>query len=178
MSTLLTILAAIASIIVLMLVAALFVKKKYAINRSITINKPVQQVFDYIRIQRNQEKYSKWVMTDPDKKVETRGTDGTKGFVYAWNGNKRAGEGEVEIMGIEEGKRVDTEVRFIRPFTSSAQIYMTTTPAGNEQTKVEWGFDSEMKYPLNLMLVMMGMEKLLGRDMEVSLNNLKQILEA
>ena len=44
-------------------------------------------------------------MVDPDMKREFKGMDGTVGFIYAWNGNKRAGEGEQEIKTIEEGKK-------------------------------------------------------------------------
>jgi len=177
MNILLTILIVIVALIVLILIIGLFTKRRYAVSREIVINKPVQEVFDYVRLQKNQEQFNKWVMTDPEKKVEIRGTDGTVGSIYAWNGNKQAGEGEVEIMQIRENQQIDTEVRFVRPFTSSANITLTTTPVSPDQTRINWGFTSAMKYPMNIMLVLMGMEKLLGRDMEKSLGNLKKILE-
>jgi hypothetical protein len=49
-------------------------------------------------------------------KKEFRGTDGTDGFVYAWDGNKNAGSGEQEIKRITDGDRIDLEIRFARPF--------------------------------------------------------------
>jgi uncharacterized protein YndB with AHSA1/START domain len=177
MNIILTILIVIVSLIVLLLIIGLFTKKRYAVSREIVIDKPVAQVFSYLRLQKNQEQFNKWVMTDPGKKVEMRGTDGTVGSVYAWNGNKQAGEGEVEIIRLIENQQIDTEVRFVRPFTSSANITLITTPVSADQTRINWGFTSAMKYPMNIMLVLMGMEKLLGRDMETSLGNLKKILE-
>jgi hypothetical protein len=177
MNILITILAVIGGIIALLLLVAAFVRKKYSVERSIIINKPSTEVFDYVRHIKNQDYYSKWVMTDPNMKKSFRGTDGTVGFVYAWNGNKQAGEGEQEIVRIEEGKRVDTEVRFIRPFAAVGQTPMTLEPQSSNQTKVRWGMSSEMKYPMNIMLVLFGLENALGKDLEISLNNLKNILE-
>lgn len=36
-------------------------------------------------------------MLDPNMEKEFKGTDGTVGFIYGWNGNKEGGEGEQEI---------------------------------------------------------------------------------
>jgi len=177
MNVLITTLAVLGSLIALFFFVALFIKKEYTISREIIISRPVREVFDYVRIQKNQEAYNKWVMTDPAKKIELHGTDGTPGFVYAWNGNKQAGEGELEILRIKELESVDTEVRFVRPFPSSAQISMKTFPEAGGRTRVTWGFKSAMKYPMNLILVLMGLEKVLAKDMDTSLGNLKRILE-
>lgn len=167
----------IAVLVVLFLVAALFAKKEYTIERAITINQFKPEVFNYIRFLKNQDHYSKWVMTDPAMKKEFRGTDGTIGFVYAWDGNKKAGKGEQEIKQINEGK-LDLEIRFMRPFEGRADVYMATKhiPGGHShQTRVTWGMKGRSKYPMNLMTAMMG--KMLGKDLETSLSNLKNILE-
>ena len=60
---------------------------------------------------------------------------------------------------------------------SKAKAYMTTDSIGTTQTRVTWGFDSAMKYPMNLMLLFMNMDKMIGADFEIGLNNLKAILE-
>ena len=74
----------------------------------------------------NQDNFNKWTMMDPNMKRSFRGTDGTVGFVYAWDGNKRAGKGEQEITKITEGKRLDIEVRFERPFKAISSTPFTT----------------------------------------------------
>jgi hypothetical protein len=106
-----------------------------------------------------------------------KGTDGTEGFIYGWNGNKKAGEGEQEIKKIVDGKQIDTEIRFVRPFAGIANASMTTQTAQGGQTKVQWSFQSEMKYPMNVTLLFMDIEKFLGSDLEISLANLKRNLE-
>jgi hypothetical protein len=76
-----TILGIFAGIIVVVLVLALIAPKAYNVNRSIIINAPRQQVFDYIKYLRNMDHYSKWVMTDPNKRMTYTGTDGTEGLM-------------------------------------------------------------------------------------------------
>ena len=76
-------------IVAIPLIIALFVKKEYSIEREITINKPQQEVFSYVKYLKNQDNYSKWVMTDPAMKKDFRGTDGTEGFVYAWDSKNK-----------------------------------------------------------------------------------------
>ncbi|SFE96477.1 Polyketide cyclase / dehydrase and lipid transport [Chitinophaga sp. CF118] len=175
MSIIITILGIIIALIVLLLIVALFIKKKYTIEREIVINKPKQEVFNYIRMLKNQDYFSKWVMTDPNMKKEFKGTDGTVGFVYAWEGNKQAGKGEQEITKIMEGERLDVEVRFKKPFEAIAQTPFTTSAVTENQTKLTWGMSSEMKYPMNIMCLFT--DNMLGKDLELSLANLKNILE-
>jgi len=178
MNIITTILLSIAGLIALLLIIALFTKKEYSLHREISINKTKQEVFNYIKLLKNQDHYSEWVMTDPAMKKEYRGTDGTIGFIYAWSGNNKAGQGEQEIKTIKDNERIDMEVRFVRPFKGISDTYMTTV-ADNlpDKTKVKWGFSSKMNYPLNIMLLFMNMDKLLGNDIEISLGNLKAILE-
>ena len=175
MNALKIVLLIIAIIIAIPLIVALFIKKEYLVEREITINKPTAEVFDYIRHLKNQDYYSKWVMTDPNMKKYYRGTDGTVGFVYGWNGNDKAGEGEQEIKAIKENESLDVEVRFQRPFKNTASTPMTVQSISPSQTKVVWGMKGENKYPLNFMnLFVPGM---LGKDLDISLKTLKGILE-
>ncbi|WP_146902006.1 SRPBCC family protein [Adhaeribacter aerolatus] len=175
MKMLLNILIGVAGFIALLLILALFVKKEYTVARQIIINKPQGEVFAYIRHLKNQEHYSKWVMADPDMKKTYRGTDGTPGFVYAWNGNDKAGQGEQEIKHITENEKLEIEIRFIRPFAGVAQVPMTTETVSPTQTKVTWGMTGGNPYPLNLMHLFT--DNLLGKDLEISLATLKQVVE-
>ena len=156
-------------------IVALFVKKEYTVEREIIINKPRAQVFDYVKYLKNQDHYSKWVRIDPHLKKAYRGTDGTVGFVYAWDGNKQAGKGEQEIKNITAGERVEVEVRFIKPFAGTATAPIVTEAVSAKSTKVRWGMRGENKYPLNFMNLFIG--NMLGKDLETSLTTLKSVLE-
>ncbi|GHN02718.1 hypothetical protein WSM22_42070 [Cytophagales bacterium WSM2-2] len=172
---LLIILYVLAGILALFLVIALLMRKEYTINREVIIDAPSQKVFDYLKQLKNQDNFNKWVMVDPDMKREFKGIDGTVGFIYGWNGNKKAGEGEQEIKAIIEGKKIDTEIRFVRPFPGVAFANLATDSISESQTKVTWSNASAMKYPMNIMVPMI--EKMLAKDMDASLSTLKGILE-
>src|SRR5690554_6331855 len=91
-------------IIAFPLVLALFVENEYAVEREITINRPKQEVFAYIKYLKNQDNFSKWAKMDPAMKKTYKGTDGTVGFVSAWESEQDdVGKGEQEIKIITEG---------------------------------------------------------------------------
>ena len=164
-------------LIAALLVAGLFILKGMKATREIVINKPNEEVFNYIKQLKNQQNYSKWATMDPDIKNEFTGIDGTIGFVNSWVGNKKVGQGEQEIKGIEEGKQLITELRFIKPFKSVAKSTMNTASVNENNTKVSWGFEGQMNYPLNVMKLFMNMEKSIGDDFSIGLANLKAVLE-
>lgn len=172
------ILIAVVILIGIPLVVALFVKKDYAVEREIVINKPKQEVFDYIKYMKNQDNFSKWNMMDPNSKRSYTGTDGTVGFIYAWEStNKHVGKGEQEIVKIVDGDRIDMKLRFKVPFEAQDDAYMKTEAVSPTQTKVKWGFSGSFPYPMNIMSLFFNMDKEVGGDLEVGLSNLKKLLE-
>ena len=161
----------------LLLLAGLFISKDLQANKEIVINKPVDEVFGFIKYLKNQQLYSKWAALDDDMKNEYNGIDGQPGFVNHWVGNKKVGEGEQEITAIEEGKAIYTDLRFIKPFKSFAKVKMTAEAIDASSTKVSWGFQSKMNYPLNIMKLFMNMNEMIGKDFSTGLANLKNLLE-
>jgi hypothetical protein len=175
MNIIITILLIVISIIVLLLVIAFFMKKEHYVKREINIHAPQQKVFDYIRLLKNQDHFNKHAMAAPDRKREFKGTDGTPGYIYSWSGNKEAGEGEKEIKAIIEGKRIEMEIRFVKPMAATASIIMDTESLSATETKVGWSNAGVLKYPVNILIPIM--EKSVAKDMDSSLITLKNILE-
>lgn len=175
MNIIITILLVIAGIIAFLLIIGLFMKKQHYVSRNIIINAPLKKVFDYIKLLKNQDEFNKHAMAGPDRIREFKGTDGTVGYIYAWSGNKDAGEGEKEIKNIIEGKKIEMEIRFIKPMRVSADIILETESLPGDQTKLSWSNAGTLKYPFNIMIPMM--EKHVSKDMDTSLSTLKTILE-
>ncbi len=166
------------SLVALFLIIALFVEKDYHVERSVIVNKPREEVFDYLKYLKNQDEFSVWAAMDPNMKKTYKGTDGTIGFVSAWDSQKEdVGAGEQEIVGITQGKRIDYELRFKRPMESVCDAYMTTTGESNNSTSVTWGIKGSTPYPFNFFMLFMNMDEMLGKDLDEGLNNLKQKLE-
>ena len=165
-------------IVAIVLVAAYFMPKNYAIEREITINKPVDTVFNYVKYLKNQNQFSVWANIDPKMKSTYKGIDGTVGSISAWESEvKEVGVGEQEITNITEGKRIDFALRFKKPMEDTAVGFMSTESVSGNQTKVKWGISGVMPYPMNIMLPMMKMDQMIGNDLQKGLENLKDKLE-
>lgn len=171
------ILIIILAIIAIPFVLAIFKPEEYTIEREIMIGRPKADVFNYVKLLKNQDHYSKWVMTDPAMRKDFTGTDGTVGFIYAWDSeNKQAGKGEQEITRLTDD-RMDTEVRFEKPFTGVAHPSVVTEALSPTQTKVTWIFKGTCNYMMRVMHILLNLKKVLGKDMQTSLVTLKNILE-
>lgn len=175
MNILITLLLAVAGIIILLLILALFMKSKHYVKREVIIGATRQQVFDYIKLLRNQDTFNENAKAGAGRKRHYKGTDGTVGFVYAWSGDKDAGEGEKEIMAITEGESIEMEIRFVKPMIATARIIMGTEPLSAGRTKVYWSNAGTLKYPLNALIPMV--ERSVAKGMDSSLSALKDILE-
>ncbi|MCW3103338.1 MAG: GCN5-related N-acetyltransferase [Bacteroidetes bacterium] len=164
-----------AGIVAVIVILAIVAPTTFSIEREILINKPKAEVFAYVRSLKNQNNWSVWAMKDPAIRNEFRGTDGTVGFVNAWEGNKNVGKGEQEIKKIVEGERMEFELRFEKPFKTTNDAYIVTEAVSANQTQVRWGFRGESPRPLNIMT--MFMKGMLAKDFDAGLRNLKNIVE-
>jgi len=172
------VLIGVVSLVALILIIAMLTKKDYGVIREVIISKPKSVVFEYVKLLQNQDNFSVWANKDPEMKKDFRGTDGTVGYVSSWESQmKDVGKGEQEIKKIVDGERIDYELRFIKPFASTSFAYITFEGISETQTKVAWGFTGKMNYPMNLLLLTMDMEGMIGKDFQDGLNKLKAILE-
>lgn len=168
-----------AGIIGILIILALLAPKKYHMHRSIEINKPTPEVYQYLKMTKNQDDWSPWKRRDPDMKQSYTGEDGTVGFAAKWDSDhKQVGSGEQEIVGLTENKRVDSHLRFLKPWKSESDAYIETQDLNNGSTKVVWGFSGVNKVPMNIMMLFYNMDKAVGKDFEEGLSELKKILES
>lgn len=168
----------IAAVIALLLILAALQSNWFAISRDITIHRPLEQVFDYARHIRNMESYNKWVMTDPNQKTSLSGKDGEVGFVYAWDSaNKNAGKGEQEIKQIVPNQKIHLEIRFEKPFKGVSEAILATERIAAGQTKVTYTFQGAKNFGMKIAHMLFGLEKVLGKDLDATMKNLKAQLE-
>ncbi|WOD44254.1 SRPBCC family protein [Hwangdonia lutea] len=165
-------------LLAIILLLALIAPKTYEVNRSVMINKPVSDVFEYIKYIKNQNEWSPWKKKDPNMKQEFVGTDGEVGFISKWEGNKDVGTGEQEIIGVEHNQQLTSELRFFKPWKSVSKAYIKVTEIETNQTNVTWGFTGNNPIPMNIFMLFFNFEKSVGKDFEEGLESLKQILES
>lgn len=176
MNIVLLILLILGGLIALLLIIALLIPRTYTVTRSIVINRPRMEVFNYARMLKNQEQYSVWVMRDPDVQIVYTGADGTVGAMSSWKSDDRnVGIGEQEIRKISEGESIEVEIRFKKPMESTGFGATTLSDAGQGATSISSRFYGRSKFPFNLINPML--DKMLGKDMLQNLHNMKNNLE-
>lgn len=160
----------------LIVILSIIGPKHYDVSRSIEISKPKAEVFEYLKYLKNQQKWSPWDKKEPDMEKSFTGTDGEVGAISYWKG-KKVGEGEQEITKIVEGERMEGELRFIKPFKSTSDCYLIAEEISPKGTKVTWGFKGRNVFPMTIMALFMNMDKMVGKDFEEGLSDLKVVLE-
>ncbi len=171
-----TALIIIGAVALLLFVIHLLMGKEMRIVKYTTVNRPVKDIFEYIKITKNQDYFSTWNMTDPGMKKEYQGVDGEVGFIYKWDSeNKNVGAGEQEIIKIQEGKSIIYDLRFIRPMKNVASSSFELSAENADQTKLTWIFSGPTRFPMSIMKPVF--QRMLGKDLEKGLANLKTILE-
>ena len=148
--------------------------KEMIVEKSIIIDKSSQEVFNLLRITKNQENFSAWNMKDPNKETTSTGTDGTVGFIYTWNSNS-VGAGSQKITRIIEGELIEYDLLFERPMKNTGKSKFVIQPLSSNQTKVTWTFLGPTKFPMSLFKGLI--QKMLGKDIMESLETLKVLLE-
>ncbi len=169
------ILSGILILLVLLAIIAAFLPKDYSASTTTTINKPKSVVMDYIKILKNQEQYSIWVMADPNLKPEITGIDGTVGAKQSWNStSNEVGEGSQTITALTDD-RMDVDLHFVRPMKGEAKASNILKAIDSTHTELTSEFYGTNKWPFNIMNFF-GKKMIIDAETK-NLKNIKDILE-
>lgn len=148
----------------------------YEVTRSTTIDADPAVVHGLLNDFHEWRTWSPWEDLDPDLKRTYTGPDSGVGAHYAWSGNRKAGEGSMVITS-ETPLEVDVKLDFLKPFAATNQVQFILTPTGGG-TKVEWRMEGEQKGFWGFVGRFMNMDKLVGKDFERGLAQLKAAAES
>jgi len=162
-------------LVVLLLIVALFVPKKFSYEKSVTINAPIDSVWKNVNSLSALDKWSPWNDHDPQMKKELTGMDGTVGAMQSWE-SSIVGTGSQTIATIEKPTLLETQLNFYKPHKSHGKAYVKLVAEGTG-TKATWGMIGKMPYPMNLMHLFMNMDKMMGKDWDNGLSKLKKLSE-
>ncbi|MCF8372948.1 MAG: SRPBCC family protein [Bacteroidales bacterium] len=166
----------IAGLVLLILILGMIAPSEFAVSRDIVVNKPQKAVWDSLISLKEQQEWSVWGTRDPNMRTEFKGTDGEVGAIHLWFGNKQVGEGEQELTKLVPMTRVESELRFLKPWKATNMGYFDLKAEGNG-THVTWGFSGKSKFPMSIMMLFMNMDKAIGKDFEEGLSNFKTYIE-
>lgn len=168
----------IAVVVILAVIAGLAAMQPdtFTVTRSITIKAPPEKIIPLVNDFRNWQSWSPWENLDPNMQRTFSGAASGTGAVYAWQGNSDVGKGRMEIIGQELPFKVTVKLEFIEPIASTNITDFALVPKG-ELTTVNWTMNGPMMYLTKIMSVFTSMDKMIGKDFEKGLAQLKAVAE-
>jgi uncharacterized protein YndB with AHSA1/START domain len=168
--------AAVALLLGLGLIVALFAPDEVHMERAIVIDRPPAEVFAVLNDFRRFNDWSPWAAKDPQAKYTWSGPSSGVGARLAWEGDPATvGTGSQEITASVPNERVETALDFGEQGNARARWTLTPEGAG---TRVVWGFDTDFEGNLVGRLFGLMLERMLAPDYEAGLASLKRVVEA
>ena len=152
-------------------------KKEYDVSRTVVINRPREEVFNFVRQLKKQHLWNPWFKRDIDALLKYKGDDGKVGASFYWKGNNKVGEGIQRIVKVKQGRVFETKILFIKPVKVNALTYIAVKEIDSEKTKMVWGVRGNLAFPLTIISIFYSPEKALGEKFDEGLKELKYILE-
>jgi len=168
------IILAIAIAIVLLL--ALTKPNSFAVQRAISIRAPAEKIFPLINDFHQWVAWSPYENKDPAMKRTYSGAESGKGAVYAWDGNSNVGSGRMEILDASVPSKIVIKLDFLKPFEGHNTAEFTMLPQG-DATNLVWAMRGQAVFVSKVMQVFMNLDKMIGKDFEAGLANLKKLTE-
>jgi len=165
---------------ILLLIAALllFVAGKpddFRVTREITIVAPPSEVFRHVNDPREFQKWSPWAKMDPQTQVTYEGPAAGVGSSFTWKSGK-TGEGTMALTESRQDEFIRFMLAFRKPFEASNTADFTFTPEGST-TRVTWSMYGKSNFLSKAIGVFVSMDKMLGKNFEQGLADLKILSE-
>jgi len=171
-----TILIVVVVLIAAILVYAATMPDDFRVQRTTSIKASPEKIFALINDLHRWDSWSPWEKMDPAMQRTFSGATAGKGAVYAWQGNSKVGEGRMEIADASPPSRVTIKLDFIKPIEGHNTAEFTLDPKG-DSTNVTWSMYGPSAYIAKVIGVFASMDKMIGKDFETGLANMKAVAE-
>ncbi|GAB4589344.1 SRPBCC family protein [Nocardia sp. IFM 10818] len=149
---------------------------EFDIHRETVIKAEPEQVQALIDDFHQWRKWSPWEDTDPNMERVYSGADRGIGARYFWSGNRKAGRGDMEITSATHDA-IGIKLHFEKPWRATNQVTFEFRPdAGG--TEVTWRMTGQQTGAQALFGKLVPMDRLVGKDFEKGLAQLKAAAES
>jgi effector-binding domain-containing protein len=154
------------------LLAALFAPSTKEVRRSISIEVPVEAVYNQVAAFENWKKWDAWYQKDPSHKRTYSGSAGDKSYGYKWaSDNEDIGKGSMTMDAVKNNERLEYTVSIGQ--RTNTGFFTFASYSGT--TEVEWVMISQLTYPMTILNYFI--DGMIGSDFETGLINLKEYTE-
>jgi uncharacterized protein YndB with AHSA1/START domain len=168
------------SIIVLLAAAILVLAATrpptFLVTRSASINASPERMFALIADFHSWAHWSPYEKLDPAMKKTFAGPASGVGAIYEWSSAGKAGAGRMEIVDAPAPSKVSIKLDFSKPFKAHNIAEFTLTPRSGG-TDVTWAMSGASPFMFKLMGLFLNMDKMIGKDFEAGLAQLKAVAE-
>ncbi len=98
------------------------------------------------------------------------------GTKYEWEGKGQVGAGSMEITASAPSSSIAIDLSFLKPFKAHNLTEFTFVPTAGG-TEVIWAMSVSLDLMMKVFHIFMDMDKVVGKDFERGLVNLKQLSE-
>jgi Polyketide cyclase / dehydrase and lipid transport len=165
-----------AIVIAIVLILAVTKPASFSVQRAIDIRAPAERIFPLINDFHQWGSWSHWENKDPGMQRSFSGAASGKGAVYGWEGNNNVGSGRMEIIEASAPSKILIKLDFLKPFEAHNTAEFTILPQG-DATRLNWVMRGPASFMSKLMQVFMSLDKMVGKDFEIGLANLKNLTE-
>jgi hypothetical protein len=148
----------------------------FRVERMTSIEAAPDTIFPLLDDFQRWAEWSPWEGKDPAMKRSYTGASAGQGAVYAWRGNRKVGAGRMEIVETSPPLRLMIDLHFLKPFAARHKAEFHLEPAG-PATRVTWAMHGRAHPVMKTMGLFMNMDRMVGRDFETGLANLKRVSE-
>jgi uncharacterized protein YndB with AHSA1/START domain len=146
------------------------------VQRTARIAAPAEKIFPLINDMPSFNRWNPYVKKDPNMKGSYRGPASGPGAGYEFEGNKDVGKGSIEITASTAPGRVAMRLDMLEPFEVHNVVEFTLQPQGSA-TDVTWAMNGASPFMAKLFGLIFNMDKMVGKDFEAGLGNLKTLAE-
>ena len=148
----------------------------FHVQRSISIQAPPEKIFALLNDFHQSLAWSPYEKKDPAMKRAFTGAESGKGAVYHFEGNKEVGKGRLTITDTTPSSKVVIALDMYEPFEGHNIVEYTLDAKGGS-TDVTWSIHGKQPYIGKVMSLFIDCDKMIGKDFEVGLANLKALSE-
>ena len=148
----------------------------FSMSRSTTVDAPADRVHGLVDDFHHWPQWSPWEGLDPAMERTYAGPPSGVGSVYRWSGNRKAGQGAMEIVESTPA-RVAIDLQFLKPFKARNLTTFELEQVGGGHTRVVWTM-SGRRNPVMALAGRLFFDRAVGKDFDRGLASLKAAAEA
>ncbi len=158
-------------------IAASMRPDSFRVQRSVKIKASPERIFPLINDFNEWEAWSPWEKADPVIRRSYSGAPVGKGAIYEWSGNKKVGQGRMEIVESSSPSRVVIKIDFLKPFEGHNTVEFTLA-SQSDFTTVTQAMYGPLSFFSKAMGLFISMDRMIGQKYDEGLSAMKAVAES